>query len=445
MMPAVWCLALLLLLLAQPAASHSVIDLSGSGNNGTAHGCTSTPDGLMLNGTLDSYVLVSDAPSLDLGGSSNGSLMYRISIVNDIHVGQRDSIGNHTLREFVSNVYLRPDIVLTAGDCFEHSVDDAGHFLDIMANLSCPWVYVWGDHEWGGVPPYDGRNETTTQAIKSRLQSRGVNADLRKYTYLDVDKDGKVDFMLVVLPPVISEDDLTWFDALPSDKPIIVVHHVPAAMDGWRSYDASTPHANMLLRNAETVRQHFESKGVLMVISGHDHGYAGATEVNGTWYLSSRRAGSTWGVDAGYSIIDLYTNGSIEFYTRWFDEDAMLNATGGNPKDNHAVVRTPEAGFTVEVVCTPTHLSTYSYLLDKGVAGNRNYGMCIKGTGAVYAVSHDTVGEIWAESSAGVVHAGELVHAIMVANSTCVKLYVNGKMVAQKPAHPPYTTNECPL
>lgn len=102
-------------------------------------------------GTLDSYVLVSDAPSLDLRCSTNGSLMYRIALINDVHIGQTDSIGNDTLREFVSgaNTQLHPDIMLTAGDCFEHTADNANHFLDIMANLSCPWVYVWGDHDWG--------------------------------------------------------------------------------------------------------------------------------------------------------------------------------------------------------------------------------------------------------------------------------------------------------
>lgn len=438
----VWAPVLLIFLtVMQPtaAASETISDLSGNHNEGMVYNCSLGCGGLVFSGCLDSYILVNDSPSLDLGAHPN-TPMYKIAIISDVHMGQAGSIGEQTLPSFVelANTVLHPDIVLTTGDCFEHTVDNADHFLDIMQNLSCPWYYVWGDHDWGGAYPYDGRDDETTLSIQSYMETMGVNADFRRYTYLDVDDDGANDFMLVVLPPTITDDDLSWFDSLPTDAPMIVVHHVPAAMNGWLTYDPNTAHANMLLQNAETVRQHFEDKGtVFMVISGHDHGYVGATQVNGIWYVNTRRTGSTWGSDEGYNVLDFYTNGTVEFYTKCFDGDGS--------KDNFAELRTPEYGFSIEVVFKPTVLNTYNYLFDKGVAGNRNYGMAIKGDGAIYAVSHDTRGEVRAESRSGLIANGTQVHAIVVANSTSLRLFVNGENVAERPACPPYTTNDCPL
>jgi len=427
MMRAGWCVVLLSFLLAQPALAHTVPDISGSGNNGTAHGCMPTPDGLMLNGTLDSYIITEDSPSLDLGGSSNGTLIYRVAFAADTLIGQPRTIGDKTLPEFVSraNRELHPDIVFTLGDCFEPELRYADQFVDIMRELHCPWVYVWGNHEQA----YDSR-APIAEEMKHLLIARGVDAELRRYTYLDVDRDGKADFLVVIFPTFISEDDLTWFDSTfqHSSLPIIVLQHIPPI----------TPHVSMRLPNAEEELAYIRKNGhVFAVFSCHDHGYVGAIRDNGTWYVNVRRTGSRWGVEPGYSLIDFYSNGSIVFYTEQFNHTGVYDYT---------ILRAPtEIGFTVEIEATPMHLSAYNYLLDKGTAGNRNYGLCIKESGAVYAVSHDMRGEIWAESAPGVVSAGETVHAIMVANSTSIVLWVNGERVAERPAHPPYTTNDCPL
>lgn len=416
----------------------TITDLSGNDNHGTANDVYLTHDGAVFNGSTDSKITVADSDSLDLGttNATSGTLTYRIAIISDVHIGQTNSTGEENLNQFVSisNSDLQPNIVLTAGDLFEHSGTYAQTFLTIMDGLDAPWYYVWGDHDWGGAYPYDGREDDTTLSIQSYLETMGVNADFRRYTYLDVDDDGANDFMLVVLPPTITDDDLAWFDSLPTDAPMIVVHHVPAAMNGWLTYDPDTAHANMLLQNAETVRQHFEDKGtVFMVISGHDHGYVGATQVNGIWYVNTRRTGSTWGSDEGYNVLDFYTNGTVEFYTKWFDGDGS--------KDNVAELRTPEYGFSIEVVFKPTVLNAYNYLFDKGVAGNRNYGMAITDAGGVFVKTHDTEGEKSLWGASGRVSVDTEHRAIMVANNTALKLWVDGNYEGSTNTVPPYTAN----
>ncbi|MHC1597201.1 MAG: right-handed parallel beta-helix repeat-containing protein, partial [Methermicoccaceae archaeon] len=361
---------------------------------------------------------------------SNATPMYRVAFAADFLIGWPNTIGIYTLPEFVSisNHELRSDLVLTIGDCFDRKVWYADQFLDIMQQLAAPWVFVWGNHECG----YDGKAPIELQ-MEQLLEAKGVDAGMRRYGELDIDGDGRTDFLLVIFGPFISEDDLSWFKATfaSTTTPIIVLQHIPTIVPDM--------HVNMRLPNAEEVMRAYEQNGhVFAVFSCHDHGYSGAVMRNGTWYVNVRRLGTTWGVEPGYAVLDFYRDGRIVYYTKKFYESGTFD---------HTILRggTDTFGFTVELECTPESLPAYSYLLDKGVAGNRSYGMCIKGDGAMYAVSHDEQGEIHAESTSGLVHAGESVHAIMVANSTRLVLYVNGKEVAQAPAHPPYTTNHHPL
>jgi len=409
----------------------TIQDLSGNNNNGTVYGCSLEDDGLRFNGSLDSYILVDDSPSLDLGSSyesgSNDSLMYRIAFAADILIGQPNTIGDQTLPMFVeiANEELKPNIVLTLGDCFEPELRYADQFLDIMEKLQCPWVYVWGNHEHA----YDGQTPIAEQ-MKQLLLARGVDAEERRYTYLDVDDDGGADYILVIFSTFISKDDLLWFESTfkDSETPIIVLQHIPSV----------TPHVSMRLPNAEEEMGYFRENGnVFAVFSCHDHGYTNAVQDNGTWYINVRRVGSRWGVEPGYGIMDFYSNGSVEFYTKCFNLSGTFN---------HATLEDAEdTGYTVEIECTPYELPAYSYLLDKGGAGNRNYGMCIMENGIIYTVSHNTFGELWAGSEKGLVSNGTPLHAIAVANSAFLRLFLNGEKVAECPACPPYTANDNPI
>ncbi len=268
----------------------------------------------------------------------------RIAQVTDVHV-QPELGAGEGLRQCLAHIRAQPDpvdLVLNTGDavmdCLSQDADRVTLIWDLWdrtlaEGCQAPVRHVLGNHDiWG----YDKANSKTTG--REPLWGKGLAMSRLKLAkpYYSFDQAG---WHLIGLDTVhqagdhyrtgIDDPQMAWLEsdlaATPPATPVMVFSHIPIvgvapllANDAAASGNFVVPGTKVLLDNVRVKNLFKRFANVKLCVSGHIHLVDQIEYLGVTYLCGGAVSGDYWkGIrngecDAGYSLIDLYDDGSFD-------------------------------------------------------------------------------------------------------------------------------------
>jgi Icc protein len=277
----------------------------------------------------------------EFAGNSKRKRALRIAHITDIHLQpEKDAAKKFTkCLHHLQNQKDKPDIIFSGGDTIMDALDKDRSRVEIQWNLwhsiikdecSLKIEYCIGNHDvWGyekakSEPDYGKKYATEMMKLDNRFRSFDMNG--WHFIVLDsthIRDDGK--WYTAKLDPeqrAWLENDLKAVDA---KTPVMVLSHIPifAACvfhfgDNVKNGNWEVPGAWMHTDCVDLVDLFYKHPNVKCCISGHMHLLDTVIYNNVKYLCNGSVCGSWWNKDtyhetkAGYSLLDLYEDGTVE-------------------------------------------------------------------------------------------------------------------------------------
>jgi 3',5'-cyclic-AMP phosphodiesterase len=269
--------------------------------------------------------------------------VLRIAHLTDLHIHPAAGVakGFEKCLHHLQSLDVQPDLIINGGD----SVMEAHG--GTLANVQKQWSLYHTILKSENAIPMIGC--VGNHDIWCKEESKSAFEDGKKWaldelqtakSYYSFDKNG---WHFVVLDSVQTKPDGSWYTAhideaqmawlksdlknTPTSTPIMVISHVPILsacvfLDGKNVKEGNwrVPGSWMHTDSAELVELFYGHKNIKLAISGHIH-LLDRVEYNGITYCCNGAVSGAWWfgkykqTDAGYGIIDLFSDGS--FYNQY--------------------------------------------------------------------------------------------------------------------------------
>jgi len=305
------------------------------------------------------------AASQRAGGSAPRSgRLLRIAHLTDSHV-QPERTAEEGINQCLTHVHAladRPDVIVTGGDLIMDSfettkarADEQWKLLNgaFAAHKSIPVMHCLGNHDiWGwhkaksstsGNEPGWGKRYAIDMLGLPGWYYAQTHRGVKLIALDSVQTDGDDGYV-----GGLDDQQFEWLKgelaATPRTQTVVIVTHIPIIHVSALLVDASLSReegvklgGGSMLMDARRVHNLLERyPNARLVLTGHIHmtervEYAGITHINsgavsGAWWRSQDKARQARGADTaegfakpaprsdpGYGLIDLYTNGSVDF------------------------------------------------------------------------------------------------------------------------------------
>jgi len=269
--------------------------------------------------------------------SPNANRVVRFAHLTDIHLYAKRSAetGLATALQHVQSLQDRPEFIINGGDAINDGLEVDRPTLEQQWEL---WQRVWkaenslpvkhclGNHDvWGWNKKSATLGTEPGWGKRYSLDQLGLEK-----SYYRFDQGG---WEFIVLDSITADDDTVYrgdlgkeqfewlegiLDALPADKPTLIISHIPiltVGSVGWSRQLAKQPVAHKMLIHqdrAELLKLFRKHPNVKLCLSGHTH-LTEQIQIAGITFINSGAVcGLWWNTDEGYSLIDLFDDGSFK-------------------------------------------------------------------------------------------------------------------------------------
>lgn len=268
----------------------------------------------------------------------------RIVHITDTHIQPENSAPQHTRRclEQIASLKDKPDMILHTGDVImdalfadkDRTAQQWKIWKDVSKDLKIPVKYAIGNHDiWslkktGTAPLYGKQWAVDEMTIPNRYYS--FKKDGWHFIVLDSNLPSENDTNYTA---GIDEEQFEWLSGelkkISATTPIVIASHIPIMSASIISLSACennvwTVKASLMHSDAHRLHKLFtQHPNVKLCISGHLHlldtvvydglTYMGTGAICGYWWKEN----TFHQTKAGYSIIDLFPNGT---FNRYYEE-----------------------------------------------------------------------------------------------------------------------------
>lgn len=250
--------------------------------------------------------------------TTNIPVPTRIVLMNDIHYGQTSTDYATRLPSQVTNISnnYTPVAVFTAGDDFHGDTisdfdADVTSFVSAMDNLPCSWYFCYGNHD-----------HFDKSSLDTQLDADGVSHTFPVKTTISTNGGYAVDIITIDTGSggtngSVGVGTLSWLASNLGTNPTFIIFHHPTNSPNYQVTDETNFFS--------TIDTYGNVKAVFF---GHDHNNLLQTTRGGYTIkeYGLRRAGGSWGVDNGFSVIEI-DNVAARFYTVRDDGERTFEAS----------------------------------------------------------------------------------------------------------------------
>jgi 3',5'-cyclic AMP phosphodiesterase CpdA len=224
----------------------------------------------------------------------------------------------------------KPDLVIAGGDLitdgFQSSADTVAPrwdaYMKMHSSIHSPIYPVLGNHDLVAAIPEDGTPPSADpRAIyraKMGLEKTWYAFDAGGYRFFILDSVHVTGDELK-FEGRIPQEQLDWLrselDALPDQRPLVVVTHMPLLTGFYQATEGATSPAprNRVVVNSREVLDLFEGRNLLLVLQGHLHvneriWWRGTTFIMGGAVCGKWWRGPWHGTEEGFGVLTLEGN-----------------------------------------------------------------------------------------------------------------------------------------
>lgn len=274
--------------------------------------------------------------------SANRKRVVRFAHLTDIHLYAKRSaaMGLATALRHVQSMDDRPEFIINGGDAIYDGLEVDRTTLEQQwalwktvwkAENSLPVMHCLGNHDvWGwnresgttGDEPGWGKGYSLDQLEleKSYYQFDHAGWEFVVLDSMTADQE-------TVYRAELGEQQFEWLRgvlaALPADKPVVIVSHIPILTVGdvgWSRELAKQPQGHKMLVHqdrGELMQLFRKHPNVKLCLSGHTH-LTEQIHIAGIEFINSGAVSGLWWkgnnahTDEGYGVIDLFDDGSFQ-------------------------------------------------------------------------------------------------------------------------------------